>query len=186
MARLKGPRLYLRHYKNRPATWIIIDGTRHVYLGLPEEARTLAEHELREHLRLYHGGRPDDLAPEIAALLPRRRPGFVYFATCDRPVFPIKIGFAVNVPMRMVDLQVALPWPLVLLGSNPGTPDTELEIHQRFARLRLNGEWFARGDELLEFIKGVAATTSLVWRGSKLERNTKTLAKRPMRHSILK
>lgn len=100
------------------------------------------------------------LTKETAALLSRTRVGNIYFISCDRPLFPIKIGFALDVRVRLKALQGAMPWPLQLLFAMEGDMDKERELHQQFARLRMEGEWFARGHELLEYIDQVKAVTA--------------------------
>ena len=62
----------------------------------------------------------------------------------------IKIGKAKNLKDRLAMLQTGSAAPLVCLGYLEG--DRESEMHRRFARLRLFGEWFRPGQELVEFI----------------------------------
>lgn len=100
------------------------------------------------------------LTDETRVLLARTKIGNIYFISCDRPLFPIKIGFAIDIRVRMRALQGAMPWPLMLLGSMEGDTDKERELHQQFGRLRMQGEWFARGHELLEYINQVIAASA--------------------------
>lgn len=153
--RPKGPRLYLRQYRDRASTWIIRDGARQVYLGLAADRRAEAETEFQNYVNGAHDGRPDNLTPESAYLLRRTRPGSIYFVSCDRPLFPIKIGFAGTVAERRQTLQTALPWPLVVLATMPGDHDAERALHARFASLRLRGDWFACGPDLLDFVRAI-------------------------------
>lgn len=157
----KGPRLYLRRYRDRAPTWIIRDGERQLYLGLTEDRQSEAEDQFRNYVNGAHEGRPDSISQEMAPLLRRTRPGVVYFATCDVPLYPIKIGFAVNLRERIQDLQVAMPWRLKVLGIKRGDPDTERALHRQFASLRLLGEWFARGPDLLDHIKTLDRSTRI-------------------------
>lgn len=82
----------------------------------------------------------------------------VYFAQVrwrDGTLGPIKIGYTKNLPVRMTALWRTLydrraPRLLVLL-TLPGGKDLEAEYHRRFDHLRIEGEWFEAGDDLLDF-----------------------------------
>lgn len=65
---------------------------------------------------------------------------------------PIKIGRAVDIERRIMQLQTGSSQPLQLLAFIHSGGDLEPEIHRRFAHLRLSGEWFSPAKELLEFI----------------------------------
>lgn len=143
------------------AAWFILDGTKQTATGRAVDQRNLAEDDLRNYVNGHHAGRPITLSADTAALLSRARIGNIYFISCDRPLFPIKIGFALDVRVRMRALQGAMPWPLQLLLVHEGDMDKERELHQQFNRLRMEGEWFARSDELLSYIDRVKAVTTL-------------------------
>ena len=81
------------------------------------------------------------------------RLGEVYFVTCGRPMFPIKIGFATNLKDRMASLQVSVPWPVKLLVALEGKLRDEEMLHRKFAHLRLEGEWFERHQDILGVIR---------------------------------
>lgn len=72
---------------------------------------------------------------------------------------PIKIGYASNVRRRLHCLQTAYVGRLRLLGkvhgSAPAMLALEAELHAKFAHLRLRGEWFSDGDDLLAYIKEI-------------------------------
>lgn len=65
----------------------------------------------------------------------------------------IKIGFASNFKRRLGSLQTAQEKPLEVLAVISAGDVGELEAHQRFAHLRLSGEWFRADKELLQFIE---------------------------------
>jgi len=65
---------------------------------------------------------------------------------------PIKIGTSDKVPDRIAKLQTANPHKLSLLGTVAGDEEIERALHARFASIRLEGEWFRPGRELLDFI----------------------------------
>lgn len=71
----------------------------------------------------------------------------VYFARRGRL---IKIGHSRNVPDRMMHLGAKL------IGAVPGDRKMEIELHKRFAHLRVRGEWFRPNEELLAFIRNDA------------------------------
>lgn len=64
----------------------------------------------------------------------------------------IKIGCAKNVASRLRDLQTSAPYPLRLLAVAPGGRKEESAFHERFKRLRVQGEWFSVSRGLLSFI----------------------------------
>src|SRR5258705_9513139 len=78
--------------------------------------------------------------------------GYVYFVTCERSWFPIKIGFAKSVPNRMRALLVGFPYEIKLLAVIRGDRALERELHARFAQWRLSGEWFDRTPALTDYI----------------------------------
>ena len=77
--------------------------------------------------------------------------GFVYFIQAGDG--PVKIGFSTNVEKRMVALQISSPHELALIAKMSGNKALEKQIHERFSRLALRGEWFEMDGELEELIK---------------------------------
>lgn len=68
---------------------------------------------------------------------------------------PIKIGRSVHPMKRLLSLQTGASEPLSLLATIPAAgPRLEKELHREFAHLRLYGEWFAPGEDLINFIYG--------------------------------
>ena len=74
---------------------------------------------------------------------------FVYFA---RSGDAIKIGTSTNVRKRIKALATGTPLPPELVAVMAGGAWREKELHRRFAHLRVTGEWFRAGVELMEFI----------------------------------
>lgn len=73
--------------------------------------------------------------------------GEVYFMRFgDR----VKIGFTTNLRKRLQGVPND-----ELLASMPGSHHTETKTHQQFAHLRIVGEWFSMGPDLMEFIEGL-------------------------------
>ena len=87
---------------------------------------------------------------------PSRRPGkrgYVYFiGAVDGP---IKIGMSQDPTERLRSLQTGSPVALRLMAVVPSQEPEQLEVllHARFGSLRMHGEWFHPGEELMEFIK---------------------------------
>jgi hypothetical protein len=80
--------------------------------------------------------------------------GGVYFAGFAEYV---KIGWSTNVNARLRELQTGAPERLRLYTVLPGIRDKEKDTHRRFAHLRLQGEWFRRAPDLVEFMEQVKA-----------------------------
>lgn len=83
-------------------------------------------------------------------------PSRVYFL---RDGDHVKIGTSANVPVRIAGGQTMNPRELVLIGSVPGDRRLEADLHRRFRRLHVRGEWFEATPELLAFIDELFAST---------------------------
>lgn len=70
---------------------------------------------------------------------------------------PIKIGIAKDVERRLASLQSASPVPLHVLGAVRGTERGERQLHLRFAKHRIRGEWFQPVEDLLRYVERTAA-----------------------------
>jgi hypothetical protein len=69
---------------------------------------------------------------------------------------PIKIGTTTNWARdRISALQTGNPVEMQLIVWIPGGEETEAAMHERFAHLRIRGEWFKPGLALLQFIDDV-------------------------------
>lgn len=71
---------------------------------------------------------------------------------------PIKIGYVdsfTGLRERLRGLQTACPYELTLLATKAGSKADERDLHIRFAKKRLRGEWFKRHRELMAHIRGV-------------------------------
>ena len=76
--------------------------------------------------------------------------GKVYFIRFgDR----IKIGFTTDLQQRTKHVPTD-----ELLASMPGSYRTEHSLHSKFAHLRINGEWFSMGTDLMEYIESLKQT----------------------------
>ncbi len=99
--------------------------------------------------------------------------GFVYFLRSAKGVeHPIKIGFSANPWARAKELNTGSHDEQELLGYVKGTPEDEREWHERFDHLRMNGEWFRPGKDLLEAID-ITTKDDVVLRISKQKQTEK-------------
>jgi len=87
--------------------------------------------------------------------IPTKKKEFhVYFIQSEQGG-PIKIGSASNVEQRLESLQTAHAYPLKIIAVFPHAGlKTEKMLHERFAKYRLNGEWFEWNLEIKEIIDG--------------------------------
>lgn len=76
---------------------------------------------------------------------------YVYFIECG-PRGPIKIGHAAHPGQRLAGLQGSNPIPLRIVRLLYGGRERERILHKKFAKTRLNGEWFRRTKRLLAYI----------------------------------
>ncbi|OYV96661.1 MAG: hypothetical protein B7Z73_00330 [Planctomycetia bacterium 21-64-5] len=100
-----------------------------------------------------------ELADELAFReAPNDRPGelFVYFIEA-REALRVKIGVARDPQARLAQLQTASGARLSLLGRVRGGRAFEAALHQRFAELRIHGEWFHLTDGLRRAIARILA-----------------------------
>jgi plasmid maintenance system killer protein len=81
--------------------------------------------------------------------------GTIYFIKSDETK-EIKIGYTSGeVEKRLKTLQTGHPHKLQVLATMPGSRDEEKTLHEKFASIRLNGEWFKPHPDLLDFIATV-------------------------------
>lgn len=73
----------------------------------------------------------------------------------------IKIGCSKNPAQRLAGLQTGHSEPLRLLTCAVGSQDQERALHDRFAHLRVSGEWFRPAEELLSYIRLVTDRRAL-------------------------
>lgn len=73
----------------------------------------------------------------------------------------VKIGCSRNPTQRLAGLQTGHSEPLRLLTCAVGSQAQERALHDRFAHLRVSGEWFRPDEELLAYIRLVADRRAL-------------------------
>ncbi len=79
------------------------------------------------------------------------RQQYVYFVQQGEDG-PIKIGLSVDPEKRLSSLQVSTSEPLYLRAATPGDWSVEEGLHQHFAHLHIQGEWFRPGPDLLRLL----------------------------------
>ena len=75
----------------------------------------------------------------------------LYFIQCDDDG-PIKIGVTVDLSGRLQALQLANHHELKIIATENASLKREKELHERFGYLKIRGEWFKPGNELLAYI----------------------------------
>lgn len=85
---------------------------------------------------------------------------FTYFIQ-GPPLSPVKIGRARDVASRMASLQTGTPHELRALLVLKG--DREEEMHWRFRKHRIRGEWFQWCDEIRDFLRKHYSDRPKVW-----------------------
>lgn len=114
----------------------------------PFKTRTI---RISAHWLAKKTGRPELLREKHSMdTITRCATSVVYFIRCCDF---IKIGKAVNIEMRMSELQVGNPFPLTLLGTIPGGYDEEKNYHAIFCEARHRGEWFRITPELVDGLR---------------------------------
>jgi hypothetical protein len=140
--RYHGPRIWLD--KSR-GTWMIIDGAKRIRTGVSGEDKDKAEAALHEYANgsSYILGTPQ--GPKRNYKTPPRK-GVYVLGFGDY----IKIGVSANIDERMITLQT--PEPVQLHALIDGWLSDEAELHRRFAKYRLQGEWFRKEGELADWV----------------------------------
>lgn len=81
--------------------------------------------------------------------------GEVYFIACTL-TNRVKIGFTTGDPRaRLKALQTGAPAPLRLLAVQPGSIETERDLHGQFSSCHVHGEWFQPDDDLVRHMLSV-------------------------------
>lgn len=90
---------------------------------------------------------------EVWALLEKHdEPEYTYFIGAADGT-EVKIGRSKQPGVRLGQLQTGRPEPLYLYGYIPHkTPNTEKELHEKFAEYRLHGEWFIYSPDIRSYI----------------------------------
>ena len=80
------------------------------------------------------------------------RPGHIYFLKNGRRKL-VKIGFSSDHATRIGSIQMATPDKLKLIATIPGSRALEAELHKRFAKYHVQGEWFSVDGALATYLE---------------------------------
>lgn len=80
--------------------------------------------------------------------------GFIYFVHAP-DLKRIKIGFTVNLKVRLNELQMGSPADLKLLVAVRGPLQVEFALLAAFHNYRIHGEWFRAAPCLMRFIESL-------------------------------
>jgi hypothetical protein len=86
----------------------------------------------------------------------------VYFVSA-REVDLVKIGFSFNPVARFHHLRTSSPIELALEGAIPGDFEKERELHARYAKWRVRGEWFTITPSIEDEIEASTRPTKYTW-----------------------
>lgn len=98
-------------------------------------------------------------SPRTADAPPRN---VIYFIQCGTEG-PIKIGYSAKLRTRFADLQMAHHEQLYLLAWVEADQSLERVLHQRFAKIRIRGEWFKPHHPVKDFIRRLLADDAPKW-----------------------
>ena len=85
--------------------------------------------------------------------------GYVYFVWDGEA---IKIGFAMEPIKRLAGLRSSRSSELKMLGAIAAHRHMEKMLHHRFVHLKIRGEWFQPGEDLLDMIEDLNSDGRLV------------------------
>jgi len=122
---------------------------------LPWYNERLRENRLREEAQLARFDNPELKKPDPKVhedYNPRNC--LVYFLAGGEF---IKIGYSKDPTRRVGELSNSSPVELELLATIPGGHNKERALHERFDKHRRHGEWFARDQEILSYIREISS-----------------------------
>ncbi len=108
---------------------------------------TFKEEVLREFLPEF-----EQTKETLLESLKPKKVDTVYVIRCG---YRVKIGFTKNLAQRLHSLKTANHRPIELLASWPAPQSDEKALHERFADLRVSGEWFALRKPIKEWLYDV-------------------------------
>jgi hypothetical protein len=100
----------------------------------------------------------------------RPRPKTFVYVLQAQGATPIKVGTAMDVKVRMAELQTGNPRPLRLRTVLLGSYDFEHALHEELSRHRLIGEWFDDSPSIEWFVERMDALASEMYVKYRLEK----------------
>lgn len=65
----------------------------------------------------------------------------------------VKVGTTRNLPKRLSELQLAMPFPLIFEGVIRGNATIETVLHRKWAEHHVRGEWFYIDPKIRQFMR---------------------------------
>lgn len=142
------------------AQWIdslnLTDPGTHIFHKQTESLRRIRVYEAHIELKRFVARYGFGWDHFHSKLLPHQasphRPTWVYFIQEAERGY-IKIGCSSSPFSRVRACQAGNPFDLRIIGIMEGNRSLELELHQRFQRLQMRGEWFKPYKELILYIE---------------------------------
>lgn len=85
----------------------------------------------------------------------RARMGTVYFIRAINDLGPVKIGFSTEPDGRLSTLQTSHHGELKIIAAIEGTREDERALHERFASVRMRGEWFRVVGKFKQYLRAL-------------------------------
>ena len=102
---------------------------------------------------LYYWGVTKAVKPMAKQSLQKHTEGWVYVVQWQERRKEVKIGFSASLKQRLNDFLTYSSDTLVVLKAFRADKPQEAELHEKFERQRINGEWFMIDDALKQFFK---------------------------------
>lgn len=97
------------------------------------------------------------MPPVVKVFISVREPDALVYFIKNEDNGHIKIGHSIDPEKRLLDLQVSNSARLSIISTRDGGEPMEKHLHQKFAHLKIRGEWFTPGDDLLAYIQEQAS-----------------------------
>ena len=81
---------------------------------------------------------------------------------------PIKIGYSTDVTERIRRMRTCSPYEIYIRLVISGNLDFEKNIHKKFKKYKMRGEWFQNTKEIREYIKSLGGVLSIDNKGDSI------------------
>lgn len=82
-----------------------------------------------------------------------RRPDIIVYVIKAESIGKVKIGIAIDVNIRLAQLQASSPAKLELIGCWIGSKEEEKRLHRQFDQFHSHREWFDLDESILELAR---------------------------------
>lgn len=103
-------------------------------------------------MRAWRAGYLDECWDELRKNFPGT---YLHYFIRMRGIGDIKIGKTNHIDARFKTLLTYAPRGADMIACYPGNQDHEAELKHEFRHLRLKGEWFVAGDEILDHLHSI-------------------------------